>query len=666
MVNGKYCIAIMCVGTIVGQSVITSCNLSNLPIKTIGLGTDPFAFGGYECDEMDYVPSIYSKDYISELIKKCKKYAVDLIIPGLDDDALILSQNINKLTEEGLQVIVSEKELIELTRDKAYICEKLTPIADIFVKSYTLSEVQSWFDQHKFPLIAKPRGGAGSNGVEILLKKEDLARLTDQHIIQELAIPKQDDPFREEYLNQIAKGINCQFSEISIQVVTNKEGKLIGKMVLYKKKMKNGVATETLPYKDDYIWSEIDKLLPTLRDLGHRGPLNIQGRLTDQGLKIFEMNPRFTGTTGMRAMMGFNEVESCIKEWLDLQSSTGPLKVNYNKFAIKQTTEKIISVENNLKIKHLSTQIYKPSLNLKKSILITGASGYLAQALIKRLSSENCNILAFSRKKDNIKSFYKENDNVSSFDHHDLHNGNLQLGQVDYLIHCGFARSHHTNEQIADSLNFTNKLMDSAIAHQIPAVINISSQSVYGTKQSTKWTEDTSVIPETVYAQAKYATELMTSTVHKINKHSFETSLRLSTLSGGLTGLVPMDLITKFVNHVLNNETIEIWDRKQKIERLDVRDAADAIVALLKTDYRNWKSVYNVGTGHSHSILEIANMVADVAKSKYGLKVDIKISPESRKTSSVMDSSQFFELTNWKPQFSLEDTIVSLFECLEP
>ncbi|NDI33915.1 NAD-dependent epimerase/dehydratase family protein [Chengkuizengella sediminis] len=665
MRNGMYCIAIMCVGSGVGQSVITSCNLSKLSIKTIGLGINPFAFGGYECDEMDYVPTIYSNDYIHELINKCKKYAVDIIIPGLDDDALILSQNIEKLTEEGIKVIVSRKELIELTRDKVKMCERLTPIADIFVKSYNLFDIDSWIDQVKFPLIAKPRGGSGSNGIEILLNTEDLNRLSDHHIIQELAIPKQGDPFRETYLNQISKRINSQHSEISIQVVTNKEGKMIGKMASYNK-LKNGVPIEILPYDDDYIWSEINKLLPTLRDLGHRGPLNIQARLTDHGLKIFEMNPRFSGNSGLRAMLGFNEVESCIKDWLEIQSPIDSLKLNYSKFGVRQTTDKAISLENNLKIKQLSKQIHEQSLNLKKSILITGANGFLAQALIKRLSSENYNILAFSRKKDKIKSFYRENDNVSCYDNNDLLNGNLQLGQIDYLIHCGFARPHFTNEQIANSLYFTNKLIRSAIEHQIPAVINISSQSVYGTKQLPKWSENTSVIPETVYAQAKYATELMVKNVHLINKHTFGTSLRLSALSGGLKGLVPVEMITKLINQVLNNETVEILGGEQKIERLDVRDAADAITALIKTDSRNWKSVYNLGTGHSHSILEIVNMVANVAESKYGLKVDFKINPESRKSSFGMDSSQFFELTGWKPQYSLEDIIESLFEHLKP
>ena len=50
---------------------------------------------------------------------------------------------------------------------------------------------------------------------------------------------------------------------------------------------------EITPYENS-TYGEIDKLLPVLKEFGHRGPLNIQGRLTDQGLKLFEMNARFT------------------------------------------------------------------------------------------------------------------------------------------------------------------------------------------------------------------------------------------------------------------------------------------------------------------------------------------------------------------------------------
>jgi carbamoyl-phosphate synthase large subunit len=47
--------------------------------------------------------------------------------------------------------------------------------------------------------------------------------------------------------------------------------------------------------------------------LGARGAINIQCRLVDGKVKVFEINPRFSGTTSLRAMMGYNEPDVLIR-----------------------------------------------------------------------------------------------------------------------------------------------------------------------------------------------------------------------------------------------------------------------------------------------------------------------------------------------------------------
>ena len=73
------------------------------------------------------------------------------------------------------------------------------------------------------------------------------------------------------------------------------------------------------------------------------------------------------------------------------------------------------------------------------------------------------------------------------------------------------------------------------------------------------------MMPETMYAQ-KYCSELMANTIKQFNKHSNVTSLRLSTLSGGRAGLVPIDILAKFVTKASRNETIEIIDGRQQMQ----------------------------------------------------------------------------------------------------
>jgi len=667
MKDGKYCIAITCIGSGVGQSVITSCNLSDLPLITVGLGSNPFGYGAYDCNYMDYLPTIYSPDYIDALLAKCKEYSIDLIIPGLDDEALLLSENLQRFYDEGLKVIVSSPELLEVIRNKARLDEIFSSYTDIFFKSYSLFDIKEAIDSGKvkFPLIAKPRSGFASRGIEIILNDSDLARINENHIIQELAVPSIEDPSHDAYLNQIKNHINPQIAEISIQLVAGRDGNIIGKMASYNK-LNNGVPIEIVPFENEYVWSEIDKLIPAFKKLNHRGPINIQGRLTDTGFRIFEMNARFTGITGLRAIIGFNEVETCIKDWLGIYSESHSLQLNCDRFGTRQTADKAISLSNNSEVRALSSMLNKGALKTVRTVMVTGARGYLGHSLVTRLAQKGYEVFAFNRSKKEIEELFSSYENVKCYDSSDLDSGAIRLGMVEYLIHCGFARPHCTNEEIADSLEFTNRLICKAILNQVPAIINISSQSVYGTKQEPLWTEKTHVMPETVYSQAKYASELMVRNAHYLNKQTYATSLRLATLSGGQKGLVPVDMLTKLVIKAMKEETLTIIGGQQRLERMDVRDAADAIAALLMTDYHKWEQVYNLGSGNIYSVSEIGECVAQIAKKQYNKNVTLEMQPaDVQLASSGMDSGAFRKLTHWMPKYDLDSTLGSLFEFYE-
>jgi carbamoyl-phosphate synthase large subunit len=51
--------------------------------------------------------------------------------------------------------------------------------------------------------------------------------------------------------------------------------------------------------------------------IGSVGPLNIQGRVKDGVLMPFEINPRFSGSTYLRALAGFNEIDLFLRYMID-------------------------------------------------------------------------------------------------------------------------------------------------------------------------------------------------------------------------------------------------------------------------------------------------------------------------------------------------------------
>ncbi len=656
-------IGISCIGSGVGQSVINSLRLSRLPLKTIGLGTNPFAYGAYDCDVYDYTLSIYDDGFIDNLIQKCKEHEVELIIPGHDDEALIYAKHISKFEQAGIKALVAGEELISICRDKERMSEELNQIAKVFVRSYNKQSFAAALASGilTYPFIAKPRSGFASRGVEIIRCEADLHKITDSHIVQELAIPSKLDPNYSFYMAEIDKNRNPQVSEVSIQLVYSPQGQLMGRMFSYNK-LNNGVPIEIVPYDNTYIWSIVDELIPRLLQMGLRGPLNIQGRLTDQGLKLFEMNPRFTGITGLRALMGFNEVEACVKEWLGIDCGNNKLQINYNRFGVRQTADKSIPLERNQRISQLARQINNGEIKKQKTLLVTGACGYLGQNLINRLlESSDFEIWIFDIDKLKINYLFG-NKTTMLFDKDDLLQGRLQLGKIDILLHLGFARPYGTNMQIAESLSFTLDLFNRAAAHQVPVIINISSQSVYGSA-TPPWHESTPPSPQTVYGQAKYASELFLQALGETNKTLKFCSVRLGTLAGGAGGLVEVDFLSKISRKALAAHPIRIVGGDQLMERLDIRDAVSAIITLLRSRPERWKPVYNVGPGKALSLMEITLRAVQLAKQyNGGQSSEITIGDNQARRPKGMDSGLFYMELDWRPQYSTDDSILSLLD----
>lgn len=661
----KYNIAISCIGSGVGQSVINSLKISKLPIKTIGFGSNVFAYGAYDCDCFDYLPTIYHENYIDLLIEKCIEHKVDLIIPGLDNEALLFSQNADKLKNAGINAMFADTELIAICRDKERMSLELNKIVDVFVKSYNKETLEDDIESGKviFPFIAKPRGGYASNGIEIIRSVNDLNKINEDHIIQELAVPLENDPNYNFYIQQIDKNINPQVSEISIQIVIAPDGSTMGRMASYNK-LNNGVPIEVVPYDNKIVWDVIDDLMPIFLELGLRGPLNIQGRLTKNGLKLFEMNPRFTGITGLRAIMGFNEVEACVKEWLGIDTGNNKLELNSNKFGIRQTADKAISLELNSEVKslykHLNTNYTKP-----RCILISGATGYLGQNLINEIASNSLDIVfALGRSRESLINLFGEKENIKLFTYEDLDNGQLALGIVDIFIHCAFARPYQSYADVAESLKMTIDLFQRVVVHHVPAIINISSQSVYGQDELPPWKEDTKVAPKLPYAQAKYATELSLNAIAKAHPHIRVTSLRMAALSGGQPGMVVKDLPSKLVNQALMNGRLNIKGGNQLLEFMDVRDAVSAILTIVNTSTDIWKPILNIGAGEIKTLKSLALMIVDQVSNNKGQDIEINIEESLDEMAFGLNTDLLLSTFKWKPQYKMEEIINSIIPLL--
>ncbi|NCD42101.1 MAG: NAD(P)-dependent oxidoreductase [Bacteroidia bacterium] len=291
-----------------------------------------------------------------------------------------------------------------------------------------------------------------------------------------------------------------------------------------------------------------------------------------------------------------------------------------------------------------------------RRIIITGASGVLGSELIKQLME--CNqyeILGLTSSKELVK---KKVPGVSYFDAGNLSPNNIsEIFKSDSIVvHCAFSREED-GEELAKSLSFAKQIFTISSKSGC-SVINISSRSIYGQKYQPPWTEDSIPVPDTLYAIAKYSSELLLESICYTNNCAF-TSIRLA---GLISPKLEKRLINRFVDQVLEGKDIVISGGKQQFAYLDVRDAAQGIIAILNSKKNIWKKTYNLGSNKVYTIIDIAQIINCVANEISKKSSKIVITKNPAKLFDGMDSSILYSDFNWEPKITIKETIKEIIK----
>lgn len=299
-----------------------------------------------------------------------------------------------------------------------------------------------------------------------------------------------------------------------------------------------------------------------------------------------------------------------------------------------------------------------------QNVLVTGAAGYLGRELVSQLMDKPLfDVYAFVNNKQMALQVLPNLNPEKIFDHTDRKSANIPFSNTDILVHCAFSRKSDGVE-LSRSLEFCRSFISEAIGKQVSRIINVSSQGVYGQSNPPLWHEKMQVAPTSLYALAKYASEQIIITLGNSSSDVYFTNLRIPGLTGGKSGLKP-EVTSRFVSNVLKGQNIRIKGGKQVFSNMHVEDAASAIVALLSTDGKQWQNTYNIGNKWQHSIMEIAQMVLNIAPDFVSHNVKIQLEKADISLNSGMDSDRFRKFAKWEPQYDMKDIIRSLFNYLK-
>ncbi len=287
--------------------------------------------------------------------------------------------------------------------------------------------------------------------------------------------------------------------------------------------------------------------------------------------------------------------------------------------------------------------------------LITGANGLLGQELIKQSLADRPDV-RFLAVSNNCERFMKQTGGETrvrccSWDDLD----ELDLSGFDAVIHCAFARSEKGTD-LHKSLVLTGDILRAAGRAKVPLVA-ISSRSIYGQEDTLPWTEETEVGPNSLYALAKDAEELLTRQASALYGVPM-TAVRLAGLIG-----IGMDarIVSKMVKSAVDSRSIKVVGGSQMFAMLDIRDAASGLRTLLGMPPGEWAETYNLGSGKTYTLQEMAQLIAEVGYREFGMRVRVTREEKAVSLLDGMDCTRFCAQTGWQPAYSLRDTVRSLF-----
>jgi nucleoside-diphosphate-sugar epimerase len=203
----------------------------------------------------------------------------------------------------------------------------------------------------------------------------------------------------------------------------------------------------------------------------------------------------------------------------------------------------------------------------------------------------------------------------------------------------------------------TQKLVIASRDAGIEKFILASSHAVYGLSPPV-WSESRLVAPASLHGLAKRAQELMCEAAG-----AGCVALRLAKLVGPSPQFrvdaseLPHVLVAKS----LERSPVVLEQPDQRLDLLDVRDAAGAILAVIECQFLH-QGVFNVGAGEHVTARVVAEVVARVAPAK-GLRLDCRLSPVTRPSRAFgMSIDRISGLVGWKPSIDLERTVYDLFD----
>jgi len=298
---------------------------------------------------------------------------------------------------------------------------------------------------------------------------------------------------------------------------------------------------------------------------------------------------------------------------------------------------------------------------MKMRVFVTGGAGFIGKHLVKVLIKQTHEITIY----DNFSNSTKDDLNEYPFNKIKVITGDIRnfedlsknLVGNDVMIHLAAKISvnesiQNPKETFETNVDGTKNVLKACHANKIKKFFVLSSAAVYGNNSVNHMSvenEDTHTISP--YGESKQIME--EKIIDFSNKYNLDSIIfRLFNVYGEGQSAEYAGVISKFVECSKKNIPLTIFgDGKQTRDFVAIEDVVNLITKLISSDFEKRGEIYNVGSGKSTSILELANLIKKLSNKELEIKFKKKRIGEIEH--SIASIKKAKEELNYDPKIKL-------------
>lgn len=291
-------------------------------IKVIGVDLNPDHSMDGMLDEIIKVSRVSDERYVDELLKICNEFDVDVLLPGISDELILLANRKKEFEEIGTKIPLSNIEALEICTNKYKFYEFMKNNEILKTDFYIVNNVEEYdnaasalgFPQNAF--VLKATVSSGSRGVRIIDPKKSRSDIlfyekpsslyTSFEDLRSILVESGEFPemMAMQYLSGEEYSVDVLADNGKVRYICGRESNVVNASIPMEATLRED--------KDAYRICE-----KCVEKLGLHGNIDFDFKYNDSGEAILmEINPRRAATMSVFMEGGLNLIYLCIKQEL--------------------------------------------------------------------------------------------------------------------------------------------------------------------------------------------------------------------------------------------------------------------------------------------------------------------------------------------------------------